>query len=62
MDKRISVLYSIVALVLLGMAVFIFFSPEDRLDNTLALSQRQACLVAFFYDRFAGMNITYLVS
>ena len=42
MDKRISVLYSIVALVLLGMAVFIFFSPEDRLDNTLALSQRHA--------------------
>ena len=42
MDKRISVLYSIVALVLLGMAVFIFFSPEDRLDSTLALSQRHA--------------------
>jgi hypothetical protein len=42
MDKRISVLYSIVALVLLSMAVFIFFSPEDRLDSTLALSQRHA--------------------
>jgi len=42
MDKRISVLYSIVALVLLSMAVFIFFGPEDRLDNTLGLSQRPA--------------------
>jgi hypothetical protein len=41
MDKRISVIYSIVALGLLSMAVFIFSSPEDRFDNTVGLSQMQ---------------------
>ena len=41
MDKRISVIYSIVALGLLSMAVFTFFSPEDRFDDTVGLSQMQ---------------------
>jgi len=61
MDKRISVLYSIVALVLLSMAVFIFFSPEDRLDSTLALSQRHATDIVSNVDddpRYApGFNL-----
>jgi hypothetical protein len=39
MDKRIVFLYSIVALVMLSVAVFLYISPEDRLDDTTGLIQ-----------------------
>ena len=39
MDKRIVFLYSIVALVMLGLAVYLYISPEIRLDNTAGLIQ-----------------------
>jgi hypothetical protein len=39
MDKRIVFLYSIVALVMLSVAVLLYFSPEDRLDDTTGLIQ-----------------------
>lgn len=62
MDKRISVLYSIVALGLLSMAVFIFSSPEDRFDNTVGLSQMHTAEIVSDDDsspRYApGFNLT----
>ena len=39
MDKRIVFLYSIVALVMLSLAVFLYYSPEDRLDHNTGLIQ-----------------------
>ncbi len=39
MGKRIVFLYSIVALVMLGVAVYLDISPETRLDNTTGLIQ-----------------------
>ena len=39
MGKRIVFLYSIVALVMLGVAVYLDISPETRLDNTVGLIQ-----------------------
>jgi len=61
MDKRISVLYSIAAMLLLSMAVFIFFSPEDRVDNILGLSQMHATDIVSNVDnvpRYApGFNL-----
>jgi len=42
MDKRFSLLYFIVALVVLSMAVFLFFSPEDNAPHTFGLPQMHA--------------------
>ena len=39
MDKRIVFLYSIVALGMLSLAVFLDYSPEDRLDHNTGLIQ-----------------------
>jgi len=39
MDKRIVIFYSIVALVMLSLAVFLYYSPEDRLDHNTGLIQ-----------------------
>jgi hypothetical protein len=42
MDKKLSFFYSIGALVVLGMAVFTIFSPEDKNPNAIAYSQMPA--------------------
>jgi hypothetical protein len=38
MDKGIVFFYSIVALVMLSLAVFLYYSPEDRLDHNTGLN------------------------
>ena len=42
MDKRLSVSYYIVAFVMLGMAAFQFFNPDDRPRDTLGFSRMHA--------------------
>ena len=61
MYKRLSVLFSIVALVMLSMAIFLFFSPEDNLHNTSELPQMHAAEMVNAVDsgpRYApGFNL-----
>ena len=51
MDKRIVFFYSIVALVMLSMAVFLYYSPEDRLDNNTGLIQMPTAFIVNDLDR-----------
>ena len=51
MDKRIVFFYSIVALVMLSMAVFLYYSPEDRLDNNTGLIQMPTPFIVKDLDR-----------
>lgn len=51
MDKRIVVFYSIVALVMLSMAVFLYFSPEDRFHSNNGLIQIPTPITAKEIDR-----------
>ena len=55
MDKRIVFFYSIVALVMLSMAVFLYDSPEDRLDNNTGLIQMPTPFIVKDLDRAPGM-------
>jgi len=45
MDKRTVFFYSIVALVMLSLAVFLYYSPEDRLDYNTGLIQMPTPMV-----------------
>ncbi len=45
MDKKLLVFFSIIVLVLLGMAVFLYFSPEERFHNTFGFFQMQETYV-----------------
>ena len=51
MDKRIVFFYSIVALVMLSMAVFLYYSPEDRLYNNTGLIQMPTPFIVKDLDR-----------
>ncbi|MEE4262391.1 MAG: hypothetical protein V2I56_06840 [Desulfobacteraceae bacterium] len=46
MDKRIGLIYAIVALVMLAMAAYLDNSPETRLDNTTGLIQMPTPFIA----------------
>ncbi len=51
MDKKIMVFYSIVALVMLSLAVFLFLSTEDRSYDTNGLIQMPTPIMAQDFER-----------